>query len=138
MLSIFQTYESCLKDSDTIQVTSIAEGFDKDKFYKSCKESWYFFEGFFESWAWVNFLEEKLFTETDLDVFSIKFFDEKITEKQNCKLFKMKKPTNFLNEQKIEIINKIEVDFKEYEVTDQMLINAYYSNQQEFSEFLPF
>jgi len=50
----------------------------------------------------------------------------------------MKKPTNFLNEQKIEIINKIEVDFKEYEVTDQMLINAYYSNQQEFSEFLPF
>lgn len=47
-------------------------------------------------------MEEKLFAENEYDVFSLKFFDEKIIEVENWQVFKVKKETPFLREPKIQ------------------------------------
>lgn len=82
-------------------------------------------------------MEEKLFAENEYDVFSLKFFDEKIIEVENWQVFKVKKETPFLREPKIQnVVNFNSQIFTNCQLTKEEIIESYY-NIDHLTEFLP-
>lgn len=92
MLHLFKDYESYLADlEDADLIYDVTKAFNVEKFIKKHDNSSHFFYSqFFESKAWITFLEEKILTETEEAAFQIQYFDEKLIKKSNDQFFKRK------------------------------------------------